>query len=400
MILEGIRVLDFSQYLAGAGVTRLMAELGAEIIKVEQAPGGDPGRLIPFIREGRSGFFVQQNRGKQSLCLDMRKDEARQICLDLAKECDVVLENFGPGVMDKRGFTWERFSAINPRLIMCSVSAFGRDSPLSHKTGFDWIVQAFAGLMHMTGPRDGPPHPIGLSLCDGTSAVTAFGGIMAALYRRERTGKGQYLDLSMVDIMYQMHEANVQGPSLTDGAFVPNRMGSHHELVCPMGVFKGPTGYIVIMVLDMQWPNMCEALGRPDLVAHPDYATGQLRAARRDSIVQMVEAWMATFPNDEAVLAALEAARVPSGPVLSPTEALHHPYYRERGTIREVNDPLLGKLKVPGFPYRFSAQPELPDLTAPLLGEHNAEILDRVLGLDPARIEALTTAGVLVAGKT
>ena len=400
MILDGVRVLDFSQYLAGAGVTRLMAELGAEIIKIEQAPGGDPGRLIPFLRDGRSGFFVQQNRGKQSLCLDMRKEEARQICLDLAKECDVVLENFGPGVMDKRGFTWERFKALNPRLILCSVSAFGRDSPLSHKTGFDWIVQAFAGLMHMTGPKDGPPHPIGLSLCDGTSAVSAFGAIMAALYHRERTGEGQYLDLSMVDIMYQMHEANVQGPSLTNGAFVPHRMGSHHELVCPMGVFKGPTGYIVIMVLDLQWPNMCEALGRPDLVAHPDYATGQLRAARKECIVEMIEGWMATFPDDDAVLAALEAARVPSGPVLSPTEALEHPYYRERGTIREVDDPLLGRVKIPGFPFRFSAQPELPDLTAPLLGQHNAEILGGVLGYDSARIAALADAGVLVSGKT
>lgn len=400
MMLDGVRVLDFSQYLAGAGATRLMAELGAEIIKIEQAPGGDPGRLIPFIRDGRSGFFVQQNRGKQSLCLDIRKDEARDLIFELAAHCDVVLENFGPGVMDKRGFTWERFSAINPRLVMCSVSAFGRDSPLSYKTGFDWIVQAFAGLMHMTGPRDGPPHPIGLSLCDGTAANCAFGAIMAALFHRERSGQGQYLDLSMVDIMFQMHEANVQGPSLTNGAFVPHRMGSHHDLVCPMGVFKGPQGYIVIMVLDLQWRNMCEALGRLDLADHPDYRTGTLRCQRRDEIVAMIEAWMAGFPDDAAVLAALEAARVPSGPVLSPTEALNHPYYRERGTVRTTRDPILGELAIPGFPLRFSAQPELPDLQAPLLGEHNATVLERVLGYDAARIGQLRDAGVLVTGTT
>jgi CoA:oxalate CoA-transferase len=400
MILDGVRVLDFSQYLAGAGVTRLMAELGADIIKIEQAPGGDPGRLIPFIREGRSGFYVQQNRGKKSLCLDMSKPEARRICLDLARDVDVIVENFGPGVMDKRGFTYDAFKALNPRVIMVSVSAFGRDGPLSHKTGFDMIVQGFSGFMHMTGPVDGPPHPVGVAFCDGTSALNAFGALMAALYHRERTGRGQYLDISMVDSLFQMHEVNVQGASLSRGAWEPHRAGAHHTVACPVGVFNGPTGYLVIMVMDRQWKAMCAALGRPDLEDKPGYRTGEERAQRRGEIVALVESWMAGFAHNDDVLAALEAHRVPAGPVISPSEALDHEYFLKRGTVRAVHDPLLGEFKIPGFPMRFSEFPEQPDLVAPLLGEHNREVLQRYLGLTDEAVAALERDGVLVHGTT
>ncbi|MGD9600622.1 MAG: CaiB/BaiF CoA transferase family protein [Gammaproteobacteria bacterium] len=400
MPLDGIRVLDFSQYLAGAGVTRLMAELGADIIKVEPAPGGDGGRLLPFFRDGRSGFFVQQNRGKRSLGLDLRRPEAIRICLELARDVDVIVENYGPGVMERRGLTYDAFKAVSPRVIMASVSAFGRDSPLAHKTGFDWIIQAFAGFMHMTGPREGPPHPVSVAFCDGTSALNAYGAVMTALFHRERTGCGQYLDISMVDSLFQMHEVNVEGASLTDGAWDPHRIGSHHDLVCPMGVFKGPTGYLVIMVLDMQWKAMCDAMGRPDLAGKPGYLTGQARAERRGEIVALIEHWLAGFPTNEEALAVLERHRVAAGPVLSPREALDHPYFVERGAVRVIRDPILGEFKVPGFPMRFSEQPELPELVAPLLGQHNRELLREKLGYSDARIRALEADGVLVSGPT
>ena len=395
MIFKGLRVLDFSQYVAGSGVTRLMAELGAEIIKVEIAPVGDPARQIPFIRNGRSAYFVQQNRGKQSLCVDFAKPATLDLLRELVPHCDVVVENFGPGVLEKRGLDYPHLKALNPRLIMLSVSAYGRNSPLSHKTGYDWIIQAFAGFMHMTGPADGPPHPIGLALLDVNASVHGFASVAVALYHRERTGEGQYLDLSMVDAAFHMHDMNVAGPSVDPG-FKPQRMGNHHAIIFPFGVFKGPTGYLCVAALQMQWKNVCTCIGRPDLIEDPRYDDTLKRAQRRDELIPIIEGWMASLETNEAVLAALDAHRVPATPVMNPAEARSHPYFIERGTVRQVPDRILGTLDVPGFPFRFSAQPELPAIEAPLLGEHNAPILARVLGYADAHIAALTAEGVLI----
>jgi len=395
MMLDGIRVLDFTQYLAGPSITRLMAEMGAEIIKIEQAPGGDPGRLLPVLRDGRSGFFVQQNRGKQSLCLDLHSAEAQDLVRRLVAEVDVVVENAGPGVMEKRGFTYDAFKAINPSLVMASVSAFGRVSPLSHKTGYDWIAQAFSGLMDVTGPADGPPHPVGIGICDSNAGVHGFAAIGYALFHRLRTGEGQYIDLSMVDAVYHMHEYNVHGRSVMGDAFQPRRTGEHHELIAPFGVFRGPQGYVVIAVLQLQWKGLCAALGRPELEHDPRFADGGTRARNRHELIAIIEAWAAGFPDDAAVVAALDAHRVPAAPVMNPLDTLEHPYFVERGMVREVDDPILGRVQVPGFPFKFSAQPEVAEATAPLLGEHNEAVLGGLLGLDADAIATLASAGVI-----
>ncbi len=397
MMLDGIRVLDFTQYLAGPSATRLMAEMGAEIIKIEPAPGGDPGRLLPVLRDGRSGFFVQQNRGKKSVCLDLRSAEAQDLVRGLVSEVDVVIENFGPGVMEKRGFTWDAFRALNPRLVMASVSAFGRVSPLAHKTGYDWIAQAFSGVMDMTGPVDGTPHPVGIGIADSNAGMHAFAAIGYALLHRFRTGEGQYLDLSMVDALYHMHEYNVHGRSVAGDAFRPARMGSHHELIAPFGVFRAPQGYVVIAVLQLQWKSMCAALGRPDLEHDPRFVDAGTRARHRAELIALIESWTLGFADTDALLAELERHRVPAAPVLNPLETLDHPYFRERGMVREVDDAILGRVEIPGFPFKFSAQPKQPDLAAPLLGEHNAEVLGGLLGLDAATLADYAGRGVLVA---
>lgn len=398
-ILEGIRVLDFTQYLAGPTVTRLMAEMGAEIIKVETAPGGDPSRLLPMIRDGRSGYFVQQNRGKQSLCLDLRRPEAQDIVRALVGKVDVVVENFGPGVMEKRGLAYRDLAPLNPRLVMASISAYGRDSPLSHKTGYDWVAQAFAGIMHMTGPADGPPMPAGLGIADVSSGVHAFSAIGYALFHRERTGQGQWLDIAMIDSMFHAHEIPLQAWSVTGGQYKAMRAGNSHPLVAPFGVFKGPTGYLVILALQLQWRGLCEAMGRLDLEHDPRFVDGTQRAKHQQELNPIIEAWLATFPDTETVLEHLERHRVPSAPVLSPTDAIDHPYFKARGTIRRIEDRVLGTMHVPGFPLRFSAQPERLDLVAPLLGEHNAQVLSQVLGYDEARIAVLQEVGVLASGE-
>lgn len=396
LILEGIRVLDFTQYLAGPTVGRLMAEMGAEIIKVEIAPGGDPARGLLIADNGRSGYFIQQNRGKQSLALDLKRAEADAIVRELITHVDVVVENFGPGVMEKKGLTWKDIHAINPRVIMASISAYGRESPLAHKTGYDWAAQAFSGLMHMTGQRDGPPLPVGIGVADTTSGVHAFSAIGYALFHRTRTGVGQWLDISMVDCMYHLHDISLQGYTLSKGQYRPRRQGAHHELIAPFGVFKGQSGYLVILSLQPQWKNVCTAIGRPELEYDPRYASAADRAAHQAELIELIEHWMAGFPDNDAVIRHLDEHRIPCAPVMDPVDTLTHPYFLERGTVRFINDPLMGELAIPGFPLRFSAQPERPDLVAPTLGQHNGAILSGLLGYPPERIAELERAGVLV----
>jgi crotonobetainyl-CoA:carnitine CoA-transferase CaiB-like acyl-CoA transferase len=395
LMLADCRVLDFTQYLAGPTVTRLMAEMGAKIIKVEQAPMGDPSRLLPFIRDGRSGYFVQQNRGKKSLCIDFNKPEALEVLRSLVKTVDVVVENFGPGVMEKRGFDYESLKKVNPEIIMVSISAFGRKSPLSHRVGYDLIAQAFSGIMHMTGEPDGPPQFVGLGIADVGSGVHAFAALGYALYYREKTGVGQHIDLAMVDALYHMHEVNVQVHALSDGQYVPKRGGAHHPLVSPCGTFKGPQGWIVILALDRQWPSVVQALGKPELLNDPRFATGADRGKNQRELIALIEAWLQSFPTDEAALQVLEEYRIPSAPVMAVADTINHEYFKARNMVRTVPDPLLGEITIPGFPLKYSEFPEPLDLRAPLLGEHNAEVLQELLSYTPEQVTALREQGIL-----
>lgn len=398
-MLADCKVLDFTQYLAGPTVTRLMAEMGAQIVKVEQAPMGDPARLLPFVKEGRSAYFVQQNRGKKSVCVDFNKPEGVELLHSLVRTVDVVVENFGPGVMEKRGLAYAALKKINPKIIMVSISAFGRQSPLSHKVGYDLIAQAFSGIMHMTGEADGPPQFVGLGIADVSSGVHAFAALGYALYYREKTGVGQHIDMSMIDALYHMHEVNVQVHAMTDGQYVPKRSGSHHPLVCPVGTFKGPQGWIVILALDRQWAGVCKALGKPELEHEPRFATGADRAKHQKELIAIIEAWLQSFPTDAAALQALEEQRVPSAPVMSIVDTLAHPYFKERQMVRTVPDPILGEVTIPGFPFKYSEFLELPDIQAPLLGEHNTEVLEQQLGFTAEQVATLREQGILYAAR-
>lgn len=398
-MLTGVKVLDFTQYLAGPTATRLMAELGAEIIKVEQAPGGDPSRSLPFIKDGRSVYFIQQNRGKKSLCVDFNKPESIELIRALIPQVDVVIENYGPGVLEKRGLDYASLKGLNPRLIMCSISAFGRQSPLSHLTGYDYIAQAFSGIMHMNGDPDGPPHFVGVAIADGTAGVHAFAALGYALLHRDRTGQGQHIDISMVDTLYHMQSVEVQMFAASQGTYKPMRFGIHHYASCPQGVFKGPQGYMVILALDRQWPNVTRALGKPELATDPRFATAGRRSKNRGELIPMIEAWLQSFPTDEAALRALAEHRVPAGPVLSVEETVTHPYFVARRMVRQVPDPILGEVTIPGFPFKFSASPAELDLRAPLLGEHNDEILTHSLSRSQESVVALYEQGVLHKGE-
>ncbi|MGH7986231.1 MAG: CaiB/BaiF CoA transferase family protein, partial [Candidatus Binataceae bacterium] len=351
--------------------------------------------LLPMIKHGRSAYFVQQNRGKRSLCLDFGKPEAIRLLHSLAGKVDVVVENYGPGVLEKRRLDYASLREINPRIVMASISAFGRTGPLSHKVGYDYIAQAFSGVMHMTGYPDRPPVIIGLGIGDQNSGVHAFSAIGYALYYREKTGTGQHIDISMVDALYHMHEVNIQAYAMTDGQFVPERMGSHHALVAPCGVFQGPQGYIVVLVLDRQWPSMVKAMDRPELIEDERFATGTARGANQKALIAIIEGWMQSLPSDEAVLEVLERYRIAASPVMSVADSVTHPYFKARGMIRKVPDPILGEVTIPGFPLKFSEFPDLPELQAPLLGQHGGEILRDLLGLTERQISDLKAAGVV-----
>ncbi len=393
--LAGIKVLDFTQYLAGPSSTRLMAELGADVIKVEQPPFGDPMRAQAPRKNRRSGSFVQQNRGKQSLCVDLRKPEGIDLIHRLVPEIDVVVENFTPGVMARRGLDYETLSGIRSDLIMASVSGFGQDGPLSDRSSFDFIAQAYAGLMHVTGEPDGPPMFVGAGLGDTIAGVHAFSAIGFALFNRERTGSGTHIDVSMVDALFHVHENSVQAHSITDGEYIPKREGRHYGPVAPAGSFRGPQGWIVLLCGVNQIANLWPALGQPQLADDPRFATNETRIEHREALSKIIEDWMAGFDTDEAVLAHLADHRVPCGPVLSPADAINHAYFVERGMVREVSDRLIGNFTIPGFPISFSGKRPNLDAAAPNLGEHNREIAGSA-DLEPEAIDALFDAGVLL----
>ncbi|MAE94210.1 MAG: CoA transferase [Deltaproteobacteria bacterium] len=395
--LEGYRVLDFTQYLAGPACTRLMAELGAEVIKVELPPHGDPMRAAVPRKHQRSGAFIQQNRGKQSLCVDYRTDTGRAIIEKLVAHVDVVVENFSPGVMARRGLGYDDLRAVNPRVVMVSVSGFGQDGPLAGHQSFELIAQGYGGMMHMTGEPDGPPTFAGLAVGDTNAGVHAFAAIGYALLRRERTGLGMHVDVSMLDALFQMQEMAVQAPSLTGGEWQTTRYGGHYEPLSPAGRFKGPEGWIVLLCAHNQIGNLFEAMGRPELASDERFRNNNERIRHRADLTALIEDWMATFATDAEVLANLEEHRVPSGPVLSPAEAIEHPAFVERGTVRWIEDRRAGPLAIPGFPIRFSDAPPEGDLQAPFLGEHNRSILVDLLGHDESGLEALLEAGVLAA---
>lgn len=398
-LLEGVRVLDFTQVAAGPACTRQMAEMGAEIIKIELAPAGDYARGMPLVRDGRSAYFFQHNQGKQSLCLDLRRPRARTLVEELVAKADVLIENFSPGVIGRLGFGWDRVHALNPDLVMCSISAFGQDGPLAQLPGFDFIAQAYSGVTSMIGDPDGPPSLTNLAVGDIGTGITALAAINAALFARGRGhggagGGGRHLDISILDFYFHGHELNVEMASL--GAWEPNRSGHHHGMVTPLGIFGARDGFLYIVVLEPMWPRLCAAMERPDLENDPRFAHGTARVANKDILNAIIQDWLMTLPGRDAALALLQKARVPVAPILSVREAMGHGHLVERGTVREVRDPVLGSFQVTGNLIRDATGggTTMP-CRAPFLGEHNRAILLRHTSASAAELDELERDGTL-----
>jgi crotonobetainyl-CoA:carnitine CoA-transferase CaiB-like acyl-CoA transferase len=399
-MLDGYKVLDFTQVLAGPTTTRYLAQMGAEIIKVEIAPNGDMTRGVPFMRDGRSAYYVQQNRGKKSLCLDPKKPAGLAILKELVPKVDVLVQNFAPGVIERMGFDYEAVRALNPKIVMCSISSLGRTGPLANLPGYDYVGAAYSGVLDMTGFPDRTPVFPQVGLGDVSTGVHAMGAILAALLYRERTGEGQHVEASLLDSYFSYHDLNVHAFSASHGAMRPRRSGSHHFLVCPTGVFQGKErGILILAPLDHQFALLCQAMERAELATDPRFKDIASRTANADELKQIVQEWIDSISSDDTVLELLEEHRVPHAPVLTVEEAIDHPHLRERGTVTTIQDRFIGQFDVPGFPLRFSAFPGEPQLAAPTLGQHNAEILRDYLGYSQQRIERLETEGILCRGE-
>lgn len=402
-MLTGYRVLDITQIVAGPTCTRILAEMGAEVVKLELAPFGDRTRVgglrsnqPEHKRCSQSTYFIQHNHSKKSLALDFKSERARELIKAMLPKFDVLVENFSPGVMARAGLSYDELKAINPKLVMCSISLAGQTGELAQKPGYDYVAQAYAGITDLIGERDGEPALITMAIGDASTGVAAAMAVGFALLHRERTGEGQYIETSLLDTYFNMHEVAVPRVSLRQN-HTPVRTGSQHPDGGPTGIFRcGDGSYLTLATLPHQWTAFVEALGQPELLKDERFTTAALRRDHNEALKLILEGWLAGFATRDEAIAALERHRIPCAPVLTLREAMAHPHLRERGVVREVHDPYIGRFDIPGPPARFSAWDVPGGLRADLLGEHNEEILKTLAGLDDSEIEQLYRDGVLV----
>ena len=395
-MLEGYKVLDFTQFVAGPTVTKPMAEMGAEIIKVELAPNGDLCRNFPFVKDKRSAYFVQQNRGKMSLCLNVKNPAGTAILRDLIPRVDVLVQNYAPGVIGRMGFDYDTVRKLNPGVIMCSVSTFGQTGPLAPEPGYDFVGQAYAGVTSLSGEEGGDYFPPILAMGDVSTGVHAYAAVATALLHRERTGEGQHLDLSLLDSYFHYHDMSVELISASHGSQKSQRTGNQVGALSPAGIFKTKTGSLWIFAFqDNHWASMCQLTGRTDLIKDPRCLDNTCRVANRKLVNESIDKWLMTLDGTDAAIAILRKAHIPHAPVLTVEQAMAHPHMRERRTVRTIHDRILGDFQVPGFPMRFSGFPDEIPLEAPFLGEHNRKVLTAYLGYSEDQICKLEHEGVL-----
>jgi len=401
-MLTGYRVLDITQFVAGPTCTRILAEMGADVIKVELAPFGDRSRLQGLrprqgARASQSTYYFQHNHSKRSLALQLKHPRARQLIKDMVASIDVVVENFAPGVMARAGLGYEELRTINPRLVMCSISLAGQEGPLGHEPGYDYIAAAYAGITDLIGEQDGGPVQLPMAIGDISTGVAAAMAVGFALLHRERTGEGQFIDSTLLDTYFHMHEVNVPRVALRGDGFAPKRCGSQHPDGGPTGLFRCADGrYINMTVLPHQWPQLVAALGRPELLEDARFSNARPRRDNNLELKIIIESWLCEFADHKAAIARLADHRVPCAPVLTLHEAVAHPHLRARQTVRPVEDRLLGAFAIPGMPARFSRWPFQGKMRAALLGEHNEEVLRELTGLSDESIATLYRDGVLV----
>ncbi len=393
--LEGVKVLDLTRVLAGPWLTMSLADLGAEVWKIENIKGGDDTRAwsVPNYK-GVSTYFLCANRGKHSIALDIKTPEGRQIVLDLAAQADVVVENFRAGTVDRLGVGYDAVRKLNPAVIYCSISGYGQTGPERDRPGYDFVMQAESGLMSITGQADGPPNRLGVAFTDVVAGMTGTQSVIAALYQRRDTGEGQYIDLALLDSALNLL-INV-GTGYLNAGVEPTRYGNAHPTVVPYQLFDTMDGNFALAVgNDRMFVDFCEkVIGRPDLARDPRYLTSHQRAMNRAGLLAELTLILRQNTSRHWLDACL-AAQVPAGPVKSVSEALAAPSVVARGLIQTLDHPELGAVSLIGPAHGIAAQKDSAPKPPPLLGEDTRTVLGRVLGLSSDFIDALVASRVV-----
>jgi len=394
-ILEGVRILDLSRMLAGPYGSMLLGDLGAEVIKIEEPGTGDFTRTsaAEASLRGISAYFLSINRSKKSVTLDLKKEKGREVFYGLVKKADVVYDNFRPATLEKLKCTYDDLCRHNPKIISCSVSAFGQDGPYRDLPAYDIILQAMGGTMSLTGPEDGEPVIMGVPMGDLAGGMFGAYAISAALYQREKTGKGQKIDISLLDTQVSLLMYLAQTYVATDQ--VPGRRGAKHPLAAPFKAFKSKDGHVAVVAFqDKHFEGFCKIIEREDLLTDERFDNFIARALNKDDLYAILDG---IFPNKTTAewMEPLRAAGIPSGPVNDIKDALNDPQVRHRKMVVEIDHPEIGKYEALGNPVKSSAMDDGKFEPPPVLGQHTEEVLSSLLGMSAEDVRALRDEGVV-----
>jgi crotonobetainyl-CoA:carnitine CoA-transferase CaiB-like acyl-CoA transferase len=399
--LQGIRVLDLSRILAGPWATQMLADFGAEVIKIERPGCGDDTRSWgpPFMKDSGgketrdAAYFHAANRGKNSLAIDITNPEGQRLICDLALQCDVLVENFKVGRLKQYGLDYDSLRALNPKLIYCSITGFGQNGPYSHRAGYDFMIQAMGGLMSVTGEPDGSPMKVGVAQVDVMTGLYACNAIQAALFYRERHGEGQYIDIGLLDVQVATLANQAMNYLASDKA--PGRLGNAHPNIVPYQAFSTADGFIILAIgNDSQFAKFCLLAGQANLSDDPDFATNQARVTNRNALIPIIERMMSQQCS-AWWLENLSDNGVPCGPINTLDQVFADPQVRHRGMQVNLKHSKAGTSPSVANPIKFSETPVNYHLAPPTLGQHSSQILSELLDLPADKIDELKSRGII-----
>lgn len=394
-LLKDVRVIDLSRVLAGPFCTMMLGDLGAEIIKIE-APGiGDDTRhwAPPFAEGGESAYFLSTNRNKRSITLNLKSENGMNVLKDLIRKGDVLIDNFKKGTLEKFGLDYDTLQELRPGLIYCTITGFGYTGPYSDRPGYDFITQAVGGLMSLTGPKDGEPYRVGIAIADILTGIYAGNAILASLFAREKTGEGQRIDMALLDSQVAAL-SHVASNYLITGER-PARFGNEHPTISPYQVFKAKDKYFAIGAgNDLQWVKFCKAIGREDWITDERFATNPKRVENRDALTPLLQKIFETKSAAEWIEMG-DQIGLPAAPINALDEVFADPQVVARDCVVEVDHPTAGRIKIAASPLKIPTSPTSVRYPPPLLGQHNEEILQEVLGYSESRIEELKLDGLV-----
>lgn len=390
--LEGIKVIDLTRILAGPYCTMILADLGAEVVKIEEPTSGDEARGVGPFLDGVSAYFISINRGKKSAAINIKDPRGRDLVIELIAGADVVVENFRAGTMDRLGLGYETLVKRNPMLIYAACSGFGQTGPYRSRGAYDMVIQGMGGIMSITGEPGGRPLKTGPAIGDLAGGLFTVIGILTALHAREQTGEGQMVDIGMLDCQVSLLENAIVRHTATGE--IPGPLGARHPSIAPFEAFQAKDGYVIFAVGTPHWERFCRIIGHEELLKDPRFATNALRAEHHAAL-QPIIAEVARTKTVQEWTDLMEKADVPCGPINTVGEVVEHPQVRAREMIATIHHPNVGPVRIAGSPIRLSRTPGRVDRPAPRLGEHTVDILKAWLDLKGETIEALKHEGVI-----